>query len=348
MSPGPSSPSATSLRAELRAELDQLEAGGALKTLREISSPQGPEIRFADGTAAICLCSNDYLGLAADPAVVAAAAEGPAGLRRRDRLGALHLRPLHSPPRARARSRRLPRHRAGDLLRLLLERQPGAARHALRQAHLDPLRRAQPRLDHRRHPARPARRQGGLRARRPGRARARARRRSRGAPLPGDHRRRLQHGGRSGAAAGDRRADRIPWRHPDRRRLTRARRPRPDRPRHGRALRAQRPRRHRHRHPRQGPRWRGGRVRRRQHRALRAARAALARPALLQRAAAIGRLRGPRRARRPPRAIRVASAGCTRTSSGSAPGSRPPACGRSRARARSSRSSSARPAMRSG
>ena len=76
MSPGPSSPSATSLRAELRAELDQLEAGGALKTLREISSPQGPEIRFADGTAAICLCSNDYLGLAADPAVVAAAAEG--------------------------------------------------------------------------------------------------------------------------------------------------------------------------------------------------------------------------------------------------------------------------------
>jgi glycine C-acetyltransferase len=76
MSSGPSSPSATSLRAELRAELDQLEAGGALKTLREISSPQGPEIRFADGTTAICLCSNDYLGLAADPAVVAAAAEG--------------------------------------------------------------------------------------------------------------------------------------------------------------------------------------------------------------------------------------------------------------------------------
>jgi glycine C-acetyltransferase len=76
MSSGPSSPTATSLRAELRAELDQLEAGGALKTLREISSPQGPEIRFADGTTAICLCSNDYLGLAADPAVVAAAAEG--------------------------------------------------------------------------------------------------------------------------------------------------------------------------------------------------------------------------------------------------------------------------------
>ena len=44
--------------------------------MREIASPQGPAIRFADGTEAICLCSNDYLGLAADPAVVGAAAEG--------------------------------------------------------------------------------------------------------------------------------------------------------------------------------------------------------------------------------------------------------------------------------
>ncbi len=64
------------LTAELRAELDGLEAAGALKTLREISSPQGPEITFADGTEAICLCSNDYLGLAADPAVVDAAVAG--------------------------------------------------------------------------------------------------------------------------------------------------------------------------------------------------------------------------------------------------------------------------------
>ena len=67
---------ASTLRAELRAELDELEAGGALKEFREIASPQGPAIRFADGTEAICLCSNDYLGLASDPAVVAAAARG--------------------------------------------------------------------------------------------------------------------------------------------------------------------------------------------------------------------------------------------------------------------------------
>jgi len=64
------------LAAELREELRTLTAGGALKTIREIASPQGPEIRFADGGEAICLCSNDYLGLAADPLVVEAAAAG--------------------------------------------------------------------------------------------------------------------------------------------------------------------------------------------------------------------------------------------------------------------------------
>ena len=64
------------LESELRSELGELEAGGALKRFREIASPQGPEVRFADGREAICLCSNDYLGLAADPAVVEAAERG--------------------------------------------------------------------------------------------------------------------------------------------------------------------------------------------------------------------------------------------------------------------------------
>ncbi len=66
----------TTLVAELRAELEALAADGAGKEMREIASPQGPEIRFADGSEAICLCSNDYLGLAADPEVIAAAAAG--------------------------------------------------------------------------------------------------------------------------------------------------------------------------------------------------------------------------------------------------------------------------------
>ncbi|HET6831143.1 MAG TPA: aminotransferase class I/II-fold pyridoxal phosphate-dependent enzyme [Solirubrobacterales bacterium] len=64
------------LAAEVREELAALRADGALKEMREIASPQGPEVRFADGAEAICLCSNDYLGLAADPQVVAAAAAG--------------------------------------------------------------------------------------------------------------------------------------------------------------------------------------------------------------------------------------------------------------------------------
>jgi glycine C-acetyltransferase len=64
------------LAAELRDELAALRADGALKEMREIASPQGPEIRFAGGEEAICLCSNDYLGLASDPAVVEAAGAG--------------------------------------------------------------------------------------------------------------------------------------------------------------------------------------------------------------------------------------------------------------------------------
>lgn len=64
------------LDGELRDELAELADAGALKTLRVIDSPQGPVIRFDDGSEAICLCSNDYLGLAAEPRVVEAAAEG--------------------------------------------------------------------------------------------------------------------------------------------------------------------------------------------------------------------------------------------------------------------------------
>jgi glycine C-acetyltransferase len=63
----------SSLEGELVAELESLQRDGALKSFLQIDSPQGPVIRLADGEQKICLCSNDYLGLAADPAVVAAA-----------------------------------------------------------------------------------------------------------------------------------------------------------------------------------------------------------------------------------------------------------------------------------
>lgn len=59
---------------ELRREL--VEDTRAQRPPRPIDSPQGPSIRFADGGEAICLASSDYLGLAADPIVVAATQEG--------------------------------------------------------------------------------------------------------------------------------------------------------------------------------------------------------------------------------------------------------------------------------
>ncbi|MGB2851716.1 MAG: aminotransferase class I/II-fold pyridoxal phosphate-dependent enzyme [Solirubrobacterales bacterium] len=66
----------SSLDAELAAELGSMERDGALKSFLQIDSPQGPVIRLADGSEKICLCSNDYLGLADDPEVVAAARDG--------------------------------------------------------------------------------------------------------------------------------------------------------------------------------------------------------------------------------------------------------------------------------
>ena len=151
---------------ELRHELEELAGGGVLKTLRAIDSPQGPEdpLRRRE--------RGDLPLLERLPRTRRRSGRGRRGaggaepLRRRHRLGAVHLRPLHPPPRARGRPRRLPRDREGDHLLLLLEREPGVARHALRQAHLGALRRAQPRFDHRRHPARATGREGRLRARR--------------------------------------------------------------------------------------------------------------------------------------------------------------------------------------
>ena len=211
-----------------------------MKTLREIYSPQGPEIRFADGSEAICLCSNDYLGLAADPAVVAAAAEGlraygagTASVRFICGLFTPHLELERDLAGFLGTERAISYVSCWNanqaLLDTLCDKRTWILSDELNHASIiDGIRLARPAG------------KAGLRARRPGRARARARRGSRGAPLPGRHRRRLQHGGRPGAAAGDRRADRSARRDADRRRLPRPRRPRPDRPRHGRALRAQR------------------------------------------------------------------------------------------------------------
>jgi glycine C-acetyltransferase len=70
------------LRLELSAELDTMREAGTLKTIQVLESPQGPEVELRGRGRAVVLSSNDYLGLAAHPDVIAA---GHAAL---DRYGA--------------------------------------------------------------------------------------------------------------------------------------------------------------------------------------------------------------------------------------------------------------------
>jgi glycine C-acetyltransferase len=65
-----------SLTVQLAAELEEMDAAGTRKTIPVLDSPQGPLIRIEGRGEILCLCSNDYLGLANHPGVVAAAAEG--------------------------------------------------------------------------------------------------------------------------------------------------------------------------------------------------------------------------------------------------------------------------------
>ena len=56
---------------QIREALSELEAAGLLRQPLRISGPQGPEIEI-DGRPVLCFCSNNYLGLANHPALVAA------------------------------------------------------------------------------------------------------------------------------------------------------------------------------------------------------------------------------------------------------------------------------------
>ena len=61
--------------ADLARRLEGLKAEGLYKSERVIASRQGGEVRLADGREEINLCANNYLGLAGDPEIVAAAHE---------------------------------------------------------------------------------------------------------------------------------------------------------------------------------------------------------------------------------------------------------------------------------
>jgi glycine C-acetyltransferase len=61
------------VREEIGKELDQIRADGLFKAERVIVSPQQASIRVQDGTEVLNLCANNYLGLADDPRIIAAA-----------------------------------------------------------------------------------------------------------------------------------------------------------------------------------------------------------------------------------------------------------------------------------
>jgi glycine C-acetyltransferase len=60
-------------RASMRAELDAIRQAGTYKTERVITTPQSADIRVADGSEVLNFCANNYLGLADDPGLIAAA-----------------------------------------------------------------------------------------------------------------------------------------------------------------------------------------------------------------------------------------------------------------------------------
>ena len=64
------------LREEVVAELEALRAANTYKTFLELRSPQGPVVEMAGRGEVLVLSSNNYLGLAAHPAVIEATKEG--------------------------------------------------------------------------------------------------------------------------------------------------------------------------------------------------------------------------------------------------------------------------------
>jgi glycine C-acetyltransferase len=68
----------------LRQEIDGLKEAGLYNTIRTLSSPQGAWL-VVDGKKVLNFCSNNYLGLANHPKIVAAARKRRAGCSALDR-----------------------------------------------------------------------------------------------------------------------------------------------------------------------------------------------------------------------------------------------------------------------
>ncbi|HUX36806.1 MAG TPA: glycine C-acetyltransferase [Rectinemataceae bacterium] len=65
-----------SLKSELETKLSAIKSEGTWKGERVIATPQGSMIRVKDGALVLNFCANNYLGLANDPSIRAAAVRG--------------------------------------------------------------------------------------------------------------------------------------------------------------------------------------------------------------------------------------------------------------------------------
>jgi len=60
---------------KLNAELDKLREAGTYKSLRHLTTPMDAHVRMEEAGDVVVLSSNNYLGLADNPEVVAAGVE---------------------------------------------------------------------------------------------------------------------------------------------------------------------------------------------------------------------------------------------------------------------------------
>src|SRR5256714_9705298 len=65
----------TAFKEHLQTQITGIRSAGTYKNERVIVTPQGTTIRVADGKPVLNLCANNYLGLAQNPDVIAAAKE---------------------------------------------------------------------------------------------------------------------------------------------------------------------------------------------------------------------------------------------------------------------------------
>ena len=137
---------------QLDQTLSQIKADGFWKAERLIGTPQGPAIHLADGREVLNFCANNYLGLANHPRLVEAAIDGlhSHGYGMASVRFICGTQDVHRELEARAR--RFLGTEDAILYGSLLRRQRRAVRDAARRGGRGHLRRAQPRLDHRRHP----------------------------------------------------------------------------------------------------------------------------------------------------------------------------------------------------